>query len=149
MAMRKRLKQLEELTFTEWKVLLLAILLLPTVAFVLKSIGFKKAQNFLSNHLPKKPKISIHEDMQLKEARRVARMVSVAANHGPYHANCLKRSLLIWWLLGRRGIATDLKIGVNKEPEDFSAHAWVEYRGNILIDATDIENQFSAFNSHH
>ena len=147
MAIRKQLKQLEELTLNEWRVLLLAMLLLPMIALTLKSIGFRKAQTFLSKHLPKKPKISIHEDMQLEEARSVARMVSVAANHGPYHANCLKRSLLVWWLLGRRGIATDLKIGVNKDPEDFSAHAWIEYRGNILIDATGIEDRFSAFNS--
>jgi len=147
MAMRKRLKQLEELTFTEWRVLLSAMLLLPMIAIVLKSIGFKKAQTFLSNHLPRKPRISIHEDTQLEEAQSVARMVSVAANHGPYHANCLKRSLLIWWLLGRRGIATDLKIGVNKDKGDFSAHAWVEYQGNVLIDASDIEDRFSAFTS--
>ncbi len=145
MAIRKRLKQLEELTFTEWRVLLLAILLLPMIALVLKSIGFKKTQTFLSNHLPKKPKISIHEDMQLEEAESVARMVSIAANHGFYSANCLKKSLLTWWLLGRRGIATELKIGVNKETGDFNAHAWVEYRGNVLIDATDIEDRFSAF----
>ena len=145
MAIRKRLKQLEELTFTEWRVLLSAILLLPMIALVLKSIGFKKTQTFLSNHLTKKPKISIHEDMQLEEAESVARMVSIAANHGFYSANCLKKSLLTWWLLGRRGIATELKIGVNKETGGFNAHAWVEYRGNVLIDATDIEDRFSAF----
>jgi len=138
MAIRKRLKQLEELTFTEWRVLLSAILLLPMIALVLKSIGFKKTQTFLSNHLTKK---------QLEEAQSVARMVSIAANHGFYSANCLKKSLLTWWLLGRRGIATDLKIGVNKETGDFNAHAWVEYRGNVLIDATDIEDRFSAFGS--
>jgi len=147
MAIRKRLEQLEELTFTEWRALLSAILLLPMIALVLKSIGFKKTQIFLSNHLPKKPKISIYEDIQLEEAQSVARMVSVAANHGPYHANCLKISLLIWWFLGRRGITIDLKIGVNNDTGDFNAHAWVEYRGNVLIDATDIEDRFSAFNS--
>ncbi len=145
MAIRKQFKQLEELTFPEWRVLLSAILLLPMFALLLNSIGFKKTQTFLSNHLPKKPKISIHEDMQLEEAQSVARMVSIAANHGLYSANCLKKSLLTWWLLGRRGIATDLKIGVNKETGDFNAHAWVEYRGNVLIDATDIEDRFSAF----
>jgi len=104
MAIRKRIKQLEALTFTEWRVLLSAMLLLPMVALVLKSKGLKKTQIFLSNHLPKKTKISIPENKQLEEAQSVARMVSVAANHGPYHANCLKISLLIWWFLGRRGI---------------------------------------------
>lgn len=143
--MRKKLKQLQELTVAEWRVLLLSIFLLPMIALFLQLKGFKWTQTLFSNHLLGKPKISIHEDMQLEEARSVARMVTIATNHGFYSANCLKKSLLTWWLLGQRGIITDLKIGVNKDPEDFSAHAWVEYRGNILIDATDIEDRFSAF----
>ena len=147
MAIRKRVKQLEELTFTEWQVLLSAIFLLPMIALVMMFIGFKRTQSFLSKHLPKKPKLSVHEKIQLDEAQSVARMVTVAANHGPYRANCLKRSLLIWWLLGRKGIVTDLKIGVNKDSSDFNAHSWVEYRGNVLIDAIDIEDRFSAFDS--
>ena len=145
--MRKKLKQLQELTVSEWRVLLLSIFLLPMIALFLQLKGFKWTQTLFSNHLLGKPKISIHEDMQLEEAQSVARMVSIAANHGPYHANCLKSSLLIWWLLGRRGITTDLKIGVNKDAGDFNAHAWVEYRGNVLIDASDIEDRFSAFTS--
>ena len=89
-------------------------------------------------------RISARED-DLSRAKLISRAVAIAGNHGVYHANCLKISLLIWWLLGRRGIATDLKIGVNRETGDFNAHAWVEYRGNVLIDATDIDDRFSAF----
>ncbi len=72
-------------------------------------------------------------------------MVSVAANNGPYRANCLKRSLATWWLLQRRGIDAELNIGVNKDEEKFNAHAWVEYMGNTLVEADDVTERFSTF----
>lgn len=147
MAIRKRLKQLEALTVTEWRVLLLSILLLPMIALVLQFKGFKWTQTLLSKHLSEKHGILIPEDEQLKIAQSVARVISIAANHGFYSANCLKKSLLTWWLLRRRGIPIELKIGVNKDVGDFNAHAWVECRGNVLIDTTDVGQRFSAFDS--
>ena len=144
----RHLKQLRQLSIFEFKVLLLSILLLPILALAIKFKGFKWTQTLLSKHLPKKHGILIPEDEQLKVARSVARMVSVAANYGFYSANCLKKSLLTWWLLRRRGIAIELKIGVNKGAGDFNAHAWVEYRGNVLIDTTDVGQRFSTFDSH-
>ncbi len=148
MAMRKRLRQLVALTVTEWRVLLLTILLLPMIALVLQFKGFKWTQTLLSKHLPKEHGILIPEDEQLKVAQSVARIVSIAANHGFYSANCLKKSLLTWWLLRRRGITVELKIGINKDAGDFNAHAWVKFRGNVLVDATDVGQRFSAFDSH-
>ncbi len=148
MTMCKRLRQLEALTVTEWRVLLLSILLLPMIALVLQFKGFKWTQTLLLKHLPKKHGILIPEDEQLKVAQSVARIVSIAANHGFYSANCLKKSLLTWWLLRRRGITVELKIGVNKDAGDFNAHAWVEFRGNVLIDTADVGQRFSAFDSH-
>ncbi len=72
-------------------------------------------------------------------------MVVAAARHGPYRANCLKQALATWWLLLRRGIATDLKIGVNREDGDFNAHSWVEYRGTVLMEADDVGDRYSTF----
>jgi len=146
MAMSKRIQQLQALSADEWRVLLLSMPLLPMIALVLQLKGFKWTQALLSNH--SNPKSSIPEDEQLKMAQSIARMVSAAANHGPYRANCLKKSLATWWLLERRGIATELNIGVNKEAGDFNAHAWVEYRGNVLIDSSDVGERFSAFGKH-
>ena len=148
MMVRRHLKQLRQLSIFEFKVLLLSILLLPILALAIKFRGLKWTQAILSNHLPKKPKISIPEYKQLEEARSVARMVSVAANYGFYSANCLKKSLLTWWLLRRRVVAIEIKIGVNKNAGDFSAHAWVEFRGHVLLDTTDVGQRFSAFDSH-
>jgi hypothetical protein len=80
-------------------------------------------------------------------AKQVARMVSIAANHGPYHANCLKRSVLIWWLLEQKGIHTEIRVGAHKNPSGLQAHAWVECQGVVLNDRQDIADQFTPFES--
>ena len=147
MMVRRRFKQLQQLSIFEFKVLLLSILLLPILALTIKFKGLKWTQAVLSNHIAD-INMSFPENKQLKIAQKVARMVSIAANHSFYSANCLKKSLLTWWLLRRRGIAIELKIGVNKNAGDFNAHAWVECRGHVLIDTTDVGQRFSAFDSH-
>ena len=43
---------------------------------------------------------------------------------------------MLWWLLRRRGIAAELRIGARKEFERFEAHAWVEVDSAVLNDAT-------------
>ncbi len=146
MTMRKRLTQLQALTADDWRVLLVAMLLLPLIALALRLKGFKWTQALLSGQ--SKSTSPIPADDQAKMAQSIARMVAVAANHGPYRANCLKKSLVTWWLLEHRGIVTELKIGVNKEVEDFNAHAWVECQGKVLNESDDVGERFSAFGSH-
>jgi hypothetical protein len=42
-------------------------------------------------------------------------------------------------MLARRGIPTSLTISVSS-PEDFAAHAWVEWEGQPLLDPGDSGN---------
>jgi hypothetical protein len=59
----------------------------------------------------------------------IARMAAAAARYLPFRTNCLEQSLVLWWLLRRRRIAADLKIGARKEANRFQAHAWVDFQG--------------------
>ena len=54
-------------------------------------------------------------------------MEDAAARNLFFHTNCLEQSLVLWWLLRRRGIAADLRIGARKDSDRFEAHAWVEF----------------------
>lgn len=63
------------------------------------------------------------------EAESLARWVGVAARHHLYPMRCLTRSLVLWRLLARRGIPSELHIGVRKEASELLAHAWVECAG--------------------
>ena len=147
--MYKRLTQLRALSAQEWRILISSQVLLPFIALALRLKGFKWTRAFLQRRIPEpSPKIetpSTEPEDALLTARSVARMVAVAANHGLYRANCLKRSLATWWLLQRRGIEAELNIGVNRDSGEFNAHAWVEYSGHTLVEADDITERYSSF----
>jgi len=146
--MKGRLKQLKALTTQERKILLSSSLLLPTIAAALRLKGYKWTRAFLQKRIPSGSKLSAKNEAPqdaMQTANSIARMVAIAARHGLYRANCLKRSLLTWWLLQRRGIAAELNIGVNNDDGDFNAHAWVEYRGNTLVEADDVTEKYSSF----
>jgi len=132
--MSKRINQLMALSFEERRLLLVSIVLLPLTALALYIIGFKKTKVLMTKFIPLHAEHSKSGSVQLKIAERVARMVTIAANHSFYSANCLKKALVIWWLLKREGITTELKIGVKKEADNLQAHAWVELNGTPLTD---------------
>jgi hypothetical protein len=68
----------------------------------------------------------------IQSAQRLAQLADIAGRRGAVTATCLRQSLLIYWLLRRRGLAPELKIGVRKEQSTFDAHAWVELQGVAL-----------------
>lgn len=59
--------------------------------------------------------------------------------------NCLKKSLVLWYLLRCQGIVSELRIGVRREQGEFQAHAWVEYQGIVLNDTPNVRQHFAMF----
>lgn len=55
----------------------------------------------------------------------------------PLPLTCLTRSLVLTRALARRGLRPALKIGVAPPTGAFTAHAWVECDGRILLDEPD------------
>lgn len=64
---------------------------------------------------------------------RMAWLVEVASRYAPVNVTCLKKALVLSWLLGRRGIATTLRIGVARQEGDLTAHAWLELNGQVIL----------------
>ncbi len=134
------------LAWAERWLLVQALFLLPLTALALWVVGFRRWQALLSRLAPVRG-VSASKDMAalIREGRSMARLVDAAARHGPYPAACLQRSLTLWWLLRRRGIDSYLRIGVRKEAGRLEAHAWVELRGWVLNDDSDVRTRFAAF----
>jgi hypothetical protein len=136
-----RLKKLSRLDADEWRILLAASWLLPATALSLRVFGYRRTRAWMDRHVSSNQ--SGPADAAT-EAARVARLVSVAAHRGPYRANCLRQALVAWWLLGRRGIETNLVVGVRKDEQGFAAHAWVEFNGDVIIGGADSPERFQS-----
>lgn len=76
---------------------------------------------------------------------RLATLIQIAGRYVPFFSNCLTRSLLLCWILRRRGIPNRLCIGVRLKLGILDAHAWVEYAGIPINETQDVSERFVPF----
>jgi hypothetical protein len=155
------LKKVLALSRDEKLLLLQALIALPLTKAALPLVGLKRWQKTLSSICRKNqpgdvsspasffvPHLNVPlraQGNELQRARAVARIVKAASSHGPVTGNCLQQSVVLWWLLRRNAIASEIMFGARREDGEFQAHAWVECFGRPLNEATDVHNDYSFF----
>src|SRR5262249_33444183 len=92
-----------------------AMFLLPVVATSLKTLGLRRTQSWLSGN--SLWSVVSSTEQTRANVRRVAQMVAVACRRHPLHSSCLPRTIVLWHLLRRRGIATDVRIGARSNSQ--------------------------------
>lgn len=140
----RRLSGLERLLF------LRAVGLLLLIGLGLQLLGFSRVQSVFRQRATV-PNGRFGPVEAAQRARQTAHLVSAAARHGIYRANCLPTSLALRRLLQGQGIEANLRVGVRKAGGKLEAHAWVEHQGQPLIDGPDVHERFAAFSEpvHH
>ena len=144
--MWERFRRFSALERPAQRLFLRAIVLLPLVALSLRWRGFRATQAALQVSLFN-PNQKCDPALVSKETALAAHMVNAADRHGLFHPSCLAESLTLWWLLGRRGIDSHLRIGIRKENEKFEAHAWVERDGAALNEPDEHHHHYAAFDA--
>lgn len=137
-----RLSTLRELSAAQWRLLLAALGLLPLIGLGLRVVGLRRVQVALART---RPGSAVDRALDAPQVDAIARLVAAAARHGPYKARCLSRSLALQWLLRRRGMETDLRVGVRKVAGRLEAHAWLERDDVPLVDLADVRERYAAF----
>jgi len=79
------------------------------------------------------------------EPQTLAVLVNAASNHLPIAGSCLTRSMLLDWMLRRRGVASALRLGVRLVEGRLQAHAWVEVGGRPVNDVPGVAAEFKPF----
>jgi Transglutaminase-like superfamily len=120
------------------------VVLLALLTISLRVRGFAATQRFLQKFItPKKSVLPVTAFRSC--AALTSRMVLAAARNSPIPSTCLERSLSLWWLLARQGITTQFRIGVRKDGEKFTAHAWVERDGVAIGEPEAAHLHYAAF----
>jgi Transglutaminase-like superfamily len=135
-----KLAKLHALSWSERRTLVAAMAWMPLFWLGLHGLGLRRFQAWLL-----RPRLLIQNDLSLDEIMGMATAVNRAARLVRIPANCLTRSLLLGWLLRRRGVACQLRIGVQMNNGSLAAHAWVEYAGIPINDQPNVGEQFAAF----
>jgi transglutaminase superfamily protein len=128
------------------RLFLQTLALLPLVSLSLRWSGFRATQGALQKTI-RDPLPEQNLDLVSRRIARTAHMVNAADRHGLIHPSCLAKSLALWWLLGRQGIASHLRLGIRKEKENIEAHAWVEREGTALNEPDEHHRHYAAFDA--
>ena len=128
------------LSHIEQRTLLTAAACMPIFWLGLRMLGLPRFQARLER--ARKP---VCPAIALPEVQALGELVNIAARHSLGSRTCLTRSLLLSWLLRRRGVQSQLRIGVRFMQGTLDAHAWVECEGVPVNDSPDISKQFASF----
>ena len=113
--------------------------MLPVVAFLLTYRGFRRTEKILAR-VSRRPRHQQPAE-DARRARMAGRMVSMAATHGTYRAQCLEQAVTLWWMLGLMSIDSTIRLGIYKlkseEGGEVKAHAWVLHQEEIVIGEFD------------
>ena len=127
--MTEALRKFRRLSGMERGIVCESAALIPAAWVAVRVFGFRvgaalQSQGVRSAPEPKKE--------YLKLAECIARLASAAAARLPFQTSCLEQSIALCWMLQRRGMNPQLRVGGRKDAEGFEAHAWVEVEGAAL-----------------
>ncbi len=137
----RRLQKYLALTPAGRVLVLHSLLLLPTVAVLLRARGMARTTALLAR-LERR----VERSPDALAPREIARLVHAAASI--LGARCLSRSLVLSHFLRHRGISSEIRLGVSRLADGkLAAHAWVELDGLPLNDSLDVSERYAALSS--
>ena len=136
-----RWRRLLRLSPADWWLLLRIGLLLPLLRAGLSLFSFKRMRRLViwagRKPVPAQP-------VPAAELARLVWAVSRLSRFILADAPCLTQALAVQILFARRGVKTELRIGVAKEASGaLQAHAWVERDGRVVIGGANSPQRFT------
>jgi len=126
-------RKARDLNRLQWQSLAFSLVMLPLIDISLRFAGYKRSRSVLAALSRSRSPATSDTDIN-QVAEQMARVVGVAGRRSPWPTTCLRQALMLWFLLTRRGIVCELRVGVeNSVTTGFVAHAWVELQGRVLI----------------
>ena len=137
---RSRVARARGFAGEDWRVLSESLVMLLGVSIALRLVAFPRLVAWA-----KRPAAADGTSWSLSRIQRTASLVALASR--ATGTRCLARALTLTRVLARRGVVSDLRIGVRPENRRLEAHAWVEWMGTALNDSPGGLERYSAFES--
>ena len=145
--MARKLWRFCQLSVAEQQLIVLITVMLPLLELSLRLVGFNVVYRILHRSHPQNAVVALSLDAMQTERTIVHfnhRLRQISRRH-PFPGRCLAQSLLLWWLLRRRGIESLLRFGQRTANGLFAAHAWVEYVGQPINADKAVSQTFFPF----
>ena len=103
----------------------------------LRIYGFRTVLGWIARRVETMPATT---RLDLAPVRVVERAIATAGALYPGRALSLEQSLVLYYVLRRQGVRAIYCQGVRAQP--FEAHAWIEYRGEVINDVPEHTRHF-------
>ncbi len=133
----------QQLSLSDWLILIRAWWMLLFFHLALRWVSYDRLQ--YSPHLMSSENNDTTVVVLL--AQRYQRMIAWASRLHLMPMTCLVKSLTLHWMLVRRGIPVQVRIGVMKSLDGIQAHAWAEVMGETLGEWVDVSTRFTMLKS--
>ncbi|MGH7508979.1 MAG: lasso peptide biosynthesis B2 protein [Gemmatimonadales bacterium] len=107
-------------------------LVITWIKLLLRVVGFRGTLSWIRRRVERIPATA---DVNIERVRAVEYAVAMAGALYIGRAKCLEQSLTLYYMLRRKGVAVKYYQGV--QPYPFQAHAWVEYRSEVINDVEE------------
>jgi hypothetical protein len=142
--MMEPLHRFLRLTGRERRIVLEAVAALPATRLAVRVAGYNICKAALARSIAaENPDSNLAGTIEM--AQNIARLEAATARNLFFRVTCLEQSLVLCWMLRRRGMSPILRIGARKEADRFEAHAWVELDGIVIGDASGEHRHFTPF----
>lgn len=115
-------------------------IMIAALKLSLKVRGYKRTIEWIRRRVEHVP---VRTDISPTVVKAAEWWVAMAAAFYPGRAQCLERSLVLYYMLRRQGVPVRYCHGV--QPWPLIAHAWVEYQGEVVNDVPERVKPFSRF----
>ena len=127
-----------QLSLSEWLVMVEAWWALLAYWLAFHWASYERLNELSSSN----PNVMIVASSSVDAAERLHRLVGMASRLHLVGMTCLVKASTLRWMLERRKIPAQLRIGANKEAAGIKAHAWVEIQGRIIGEGEEITKKF-------
>ena len=140
--MKRRIRRYLALNPGDKRLFAKAYLSLSLIDLMLQLFGFERTLRFLSRRALLHKVERVPDRNEISQAKAMASVVAIAGRYTPLDGSCLRQALLLFYLLRRKGLSPEVRIGVDKK-KAFAAHAWVELAGHCLDLQPDPKARFT------
>lgn len=128
----------------EFRILLYALVLLPIVTWAGRLLGYRVAKRLVACLMPFHSARPGKIGDQLAQASMMTQLVAVAAERSFSSVPCWIRALVLYRLLQRKRIRSEIRFGALRSAKSIDAHAWVEVNGHVFDPSGKLDEFYAA-----
>lgn len=125
-----KLRKAFALSPSDWILVAQAAAWFAVVEIGLRVLKLRTLPTIFQNH---KPANRVEGDRPGVSPARVRYCVELASRFHPLHPTCLKKALVLYAMLTRRGVNARVIVGAAKSDSKLDAHAWIEHQGQVIL----------------